>query len=313
MEENIPDPKVLQSQAAKRAIFIKKAFFGLIIVLVVITLLAVGYYVFIPKSAQKPPSPSISTSVPENKLPNQIVAKVGQESIYQQNLDNQIANFPAAPGTDQRRTALDQLIQQSIILQTGSSQGLVKLDSSVFNSQTLDLKKRVLLVEQVKKQIQGLSDTVSGSVVSIWFLNDHVGPLGYEKAKALALQKITPLYEAVKAKKMTMKEAAKLISSDSSLIQLDPVYKTNAYFEFSATKDKPPTFSEEMNTAFWNLKPEEITPLVTVKSQDLDQQGKVVDAFYSFGQVNQKLSKGKTVSFEDWYAKAKEKINVQVY
>lgn len=311
MEENIPDPKVLQSQAAKRAIFIKKAFFGLIIVLVVITILAIGYYLFVPKPNLPAGKSPASTLKPENKPADQIIAKVGQESIYQQNLDNQIATYPAA--SQQKQVALEQLTTDSIILQAGAKDGLIKLDNRFYNSQNMDPKLRTFMIEKVKNKIQNLADNVSGSVVSIWFLNDHVGPLGYEKAKALALQKITPLYEAVKAKKMTMREAAKLISSDSSLAQLDPVYKTNAYFEFSATKDKPPTFSEEMNAVFWNLKPEEITPLVTVKSQDLDQQGKVVDAFYSFGQVNQKLSKGKVVSFEDWYAKAKEKINVQVY
>src|SRR5437016_3940350 len=100
-----------------------------------------------------------------------IIAKVGNEKIYQRDLNTELANYPPQKNIDRKRQLLQKIVKDSIILQAGEKDGLIKLDSSVFDSSTKDYLKRVKLVAEVQELVEHRKDHITGAVLSIWFYN----------------------------------------------------------------------------------------------------------------------------------------------
>src|SRR3989344_9557888 len=181
---------------------------------------------FLKKTVQAPPE-----RIAEKKDPNTAVMKVGDELIYQEDFDFEKSQYPPVKGVDVNKLLVDKITADSIILQAAKADGVITLDNSVFNSQNKNYLKRVKLIQQAKKTINEKSDSISGSYVAIWFFNDVAPKIGVEKAKQIALEKITKIHADVRSGKLTMKQAGETIAKDKSLEDTDPAYQTNAYRE----------------------------------------------------------------------------------
>lgn len=318
--------EIIEAPSEVRRHLIKKygLFFSVAITLIVLSLLAYqGYKTFLqkkeplnfrlqPQSTPYTPDRSTSKLLLSAKNPDDPIAKIGEETIYMKDFNYENSKYPAAPGTDANNLVLQRLIEDSIILQAAQKEKLITLNQTTFNSLNKDYTKRSQLLEKTKKDLQTQVNSLSGVVVAIWFLNDYVGPLGYEKAKQIAFDKITKLNQDVKSKKITIFQAAKAIQDDSSLAELDKVYKTNALYSFKISPGEQATWSKEMNDKLWTLNIGEVSDVYAQPSVD-KATGKTVDSLYSFGQILDKKTTGKEISFTEWLEKNKENYEIIYY
>lgn len=257
-------------------------------------------------TAQKPsiyPTGKINPSGTDNK----IIARVGAEDIYRKNVETLILGEARAKGVDYEKIFLDKLIEESIILQSARKAKLTVLDSSVFNSETLDLNRRSALVKQIKETIEQKADKIEGSIISIWFNNGEVGPLGLEGGKKMAFDKIKPLQEQVKNGTMTVVQAGEAVKNDTSLKQLDKVYDVNAISSFSVNKGSKITFDVNFDQILWGLTDGGTSEVVLIQGLD-DQTQKLVDSLYAFGRVSKRTGESGNLGFEAWY-----KANLNTY
>lgn len=314
MEEELEKPKVIEDPKIQNIKRVKR-FLIVSAIILAASIIFTGIFYFLNQKTIPLQLPGITQPTkpsPTAQIPGSI-AKVGEEYLYQTDFNAEMNLYPSTGGTDSKQFILERLITDSIILQGAQSDGIIKLDSPVFNSKNKDYKKRVELTAKVKNDIKNQSDTYKGTIVTIWFLNDHVGPLGYEKAKQIALEKITKLHNDVKSGKITIEQAGEAIKRDSSLAQLDKAYKSNALFSFYSTKDDPPTYDDDFNQALFNLPAKSTSEVFTGKSADLDNNNQLTDAYFTFGQLKEKAGSGKYISIDDWLNKKKGIYSVEIY
>lgn len=315
MEENIPDPKVLQSQAVKRAIFIKKAFFGLIIVLVVITILAIGYYLFVPKPNLPDGKSPTSTLKPENKSPDEIVAKVGLEKLYKADLDYYLSTYFAGQGYTPKDQALEKMIDDSIILQEGQKSGFISFSNNTFNNPNKDILKRNNLVTTAKGQlIEKNVSEISGEVIAIWFNNSSYPPpeIGVDEAKKIAKAKIDNIYRLLKNGEISMLQAGNMIKRDTSLAKIDPSYKNNAYSKITNVKRSDKLFLDpKIDKQVWRMAKGELSD-VLLAYDTVGAKRTEVEALYMVIKLDsQKI--GAADSFESWLQGIKNNYEISKY
>lgn len=279
----------------------------LILLLIIVILIAVLYIVFLQKS--KTPSPS---EVADKTQPSYIpIMKVGEEEIYDKDLNTEIAAYPVQDESI-RKTLLEKMVKDSIILQAAKADGIITLDSSIFNSSNKDYYKRIDKVEEVKKKIENKQEGIEGTIATIWFLNGTATEENYTKNKKIAFEKISKLHNDVKNKKITIKQAGEVIKNDSSLAQIDPAYKTNAYFDFTTEKNEPVTRDEEFNKALHKLKEGEISEIFTGKAKDSKTEN-MIEVNYHFGQIARKVESSSIKNFDDWLSLRVKKYEVVYY
>lgn len=240
-----------------------------------------------------------------------VIATVGAEQIFAQDLNSQLAEYPENMREGLREDFKKQLIEDSIILQAGANLNYIELSGEVFNTPTKNQDKRAQLIQKVKNEVNNHASNIQGAYVTIWFLNYAPGPIGYEAGKELAFQKITELHTAVENGQMTIQQAGQAIQNDASLAQVDPQYKTNAYVEFNS-KDKPEglTFQPEFDEQLLSLDVGETTPVFTAQDyerSDFSQPPK--DALYMFGQITNRDTDG-GLPFDQWLAQEKQNYAV---
>ncbi len=160
--------------------------------------------------------------------------------------------------------------------------------------------KRIDVVKKVKKVLEGKIASIRGTVIAIWFLNDHVGPLGYDKSKQIAYEKIKTLHDSVKSGQMTIIQAGNEIINDNSLSKLDPNYKINAVFNFDTSESTHITWEDDFNNTLLQLEEGQTTEIFTGKSFDFDHRGKKVEAYYLFGQITYKPTADPITNLDDW-------------
>jgi hypothetical protein len=243
---------------------------------------------------------------------NAVIAKVGEESLYQQDLNTELASYPHGDSSETRNLLQQKITKDSIILQEGQKEGLVQLDGTVFNSPNKDYKKRITLVSQLKNAIKNRQNNISGSVVSIWFFNDKAGDVGYDTGKEIAYDTIAHLYAQVKSKQITIQEAAQQIKKESILAQVDKQYATNALFTFKAGPSDKISFDPMFDDMIRKLQPGELTQIYLAKDKNLST-GKMIDAVYMFAQMSAKQSSGHPENFEQWYAQVQKNYAVTLY
>lgn len=309
------EPSVPFSSPNKPAILNPKILIPLIIALIVF-IGALAYYLSFQKTIPlqkqiEQLDPKNSTSlVTLTEQHNKAIAKVGQEIIYQSDLDTELIFQPPSTEPNLKTRMLEKIASDSAILQGAREIALVQLDESVFNSKNKDYAKRVKLVKVAKDKIEKEANSIEGTVISVWFLNGNVGQLGYEKAKQLTFEKISKLHAEVSSGKMTLAQASESIKNDSELSKIDPAYKINASFNFQSSKEEPVTRDKDFNQAIFNLNEGEITDLLIGVSTD--QAGKPIESHYHFAQVTKKTINEKISSFEDWL-EAKRKTYAITY
>jgi hypothetical protein len=238
-------------------------------------------------------------------------AKVGEEIIYNVDINRELAALPNSDDPTTIRNVFNKIVNDSVTLQGAAKEGLIKLDPTTYNTNTKDYKKRIALVAQAKNSIAKTVDSYSGSFVSLWFHNQKPGKVGYAKGKQIAYSKIKPLYDQVKAGKMTMLQASDEIIADDTLFDVDEAFKVNSYGEYQATQEEAPTFNPSFNTILSNLKTGEVSQLYTAK--DLDEKGNLIDAVYIFGKADKIITGKGYSSYDEWLELQKEKYEVTQY
>ncbi len=261
------------------------------------------------KTANQESTSSVSTTTYLET--SDAVEKIGNETIYKEELNSEYAAYPTSQSKAITKQLLAKIARDSIILQAGNAEKIIKLDSSVFNSPNVEYKKRIQLVNTVEKTISAKTNTISGSFIAIWFDNTSPGPAGYTKGKQIAFAAISPLYNQVKNKKITMDQAAQAIKNNAQLAQADPQYKANAISQFSAGPSDKITFNPTFDAMIRSLTPGHITQLYLGK--DTDASGKTLDAVYMFAQVIKKSTTGQNENFDQWYNQQKQQYEITIY
>jgi hypothetical protein len=298
----------------------------LTIILLFLGVLVIGtsfYYL----QSQKQKGDSTAPTVREAD-PYKVIMKVGDEMIYQNDLDQEMALLPTKDD-ETIQFIKEKLIRDSILLQEAkklqlevalaatqaaslSAPRIIDLEPTIFGAIEKDLTKRATVVQQIEQQLpQKTLSTIEGKRAVIWFNNVTPGPVGYEKGKELAFQKISQLHSSVKAKRMTMEQAIQAIRSDNSLAQVDPVYQTNAGGPFQATKDESITFLPEFDTILWNTPIGGVTDIYTGSVRN-SRTGQTVESLFIFGTITNK-TESQYSSFEDWVEQKKKEYEITVY
>lgn len=240
-----------------------------------------------------------------------VVATVGKETIYTEDLDYQKSLYTGDATKIPKKDFVDQLVKDSVILQAGADAGFIKLDSSFFNGHDKNYLLRAKNIQDIKEKIQSQANSLDGYVVSIWFANDVQPAMGYDKAKQFAYQKITALQQQVKLKQITIQQAGAMIKADSSLAQVDEAYKVNAIFPFSKKQGELITISKDLDAALWQQPIGGTTDVILVKSMPTFDT-KDIDAVYMFGQVTGKTGNSTISNFDAWYSQQQTKYAVKV-
>lgn len=245
-------------------------------------------------------------SVPQ---PDDIVAVVGEENIYRIDLENQRSLYAGDSSAIPDAEVLNTIAQDSVILQGGQADGLIKLDETFYNSPNKNYITRLKQVATIREAVEARSGNLKGSVISIWFANDEPPAMGYEQAKVFAKDKITALHEQVKSGRLTMDQAAQQIKNDTSLAQIDTAYKVNAIIRFDSFQGEPITISKELDQALWKSAVTQTTDVFLVKATPT-YMTEQVDALYMFGQVSEKKDSGKYQNFELWLQEKKNAYEI---
>jgi hypothetical protein len=245
-----------------------------------------------------------------NNPENKIIATIGAEKIYQKDYDLE-TKYITSTTKDASQLIKDRLTEDSVALQAAQAAQLITLDPSIYDSSSKDYVKRRQVVENVKNLIDQKVDTLEGTMLGVWFLNNRVGPLGYLESKKIANAKITKLYTQVKSGQMTIQQAGQAIKDDSTLIQIDPAYKVNAIVNFKVRKEEKLTTDDKFNELLWTLPVGGLTQITTLKSQDFGNGGTMVEAYYVFAQITAKQSNGVTAGYDTWIQDQKTKYEVK--
>lgn len=253
----------------------------------------------ITQSSEKPPAPGV-------------IAKVGDELIYQRDLDLELAAYPPiGPLEERKKILLEKLATDSAVLQGAKADGLIaRLDPTIYSSPTKDYLKRIKTIAEIKSLAEGEVNSIEGQVVSIWFYNFGIpAPIGYEEGKKLALDKITTLYNDVKSKKRTIEQAGELIRNDTSLERLDPnSYKQNAIRKFKVTGNEVISYNKDFDTAMRKLNNGEVSEIFLSQELGFDKPG-----YYEFGQVTEKITDGRYKNTADWIISLRRKYETILY
>ncbi len=243
---------------------------------------------------------------------NAIIAKVGEETLYQSDYAVEERYYPNIKSKT-KQLLVNKMVKDSIILQAAQKDGLMTLDASFYNSSTKDYKKRLAKVQEVESLLEKKQNRIKGSIVSLWFYNNSK-PTTMEAAaaKEFARAKITPLYNAVKNRQITMRQAGEQLKNDASLVAIDVAYKSNAYMDFAALPDERISFDPQFDSAIRQLQPGQLSQLTLIQDKELKTKN-LRDAIYMFAQVTEKKQDGITQSFANWYAAHEKKYEVTRY
>ncbi len=280
----------------------KSVVIGLVMGIVIIALVGGGYFVYTKKISPK--SNSV-TKIAESLEKNPIIAKVGEEAIYQSDLNE--AKKYVATGNKTDEQLVDKIMEDSVLLQEGRT--MVQLTSEIYSSPNKNYAKRLEAVKKVKdfylEEKNGVAKKVSGSLISVWADNFTKEPFDLEENKKTALAKLTSVWEKVKAKQLTLEEAANTIANDPDQGSIDSSYKKNALTPFVMDDPKETIVkNSEINPMIWNLKQGETTPIVYIEISPREK-------FYAFAKATKVENTSDTMAYDAWFAEVKKKYKFE--
>lgn len=251
-------------------------------------------YAFLNKSTQKNETADANTKAVE------------KDKNYQTYLQRETELYPREITPEVKDMLTQKVLDDQIILESAKKEGIIKDFPESENMATNAYLQRTEQVDYVKTQITKNENSLEGELVSIWFYNNgKIGPQGYEKSKQLALTKITALYNRVKKKDITMKQAGDLIAKDKSIAVLDEAYIENSYTYFHFSAGHPITFWKPFDDQLIQLKPGEISEVYLGDSFSPD--GKPArDGVYVFGTITKRTDTATYNSFDNWLKQQKE-------
>ena len=243
--------------------------------------------------------------------PKTAIAKVGEEYIFQEDLEVELANYSGNKDENVKKILVDKLVKDSIILQAAKKENLATVSGEIFNSNLKNYGKRFGELKAVEEKFYNNIPRISGTIVTVWFYNMYPAKIGLEAGKAEALKRITALHRRVKNGEITIEQAGDLIKKDPSYDNLDFGYTVNALYSFTEPKGDRITFDDGYNEILWKTNPGEITDVYLARTIN-EFSGVNDEAFYIFGQVTEKTD-GNGQGFPEWYEKQKGNYEVTYY
>ncbi|MEI6532341.1 MAG: hypothetical protein WCO06_00730, partial [Candidatus Roizmanbacteria bacterium] len=254
---------------------------------------------------------------------NKVVMTVGKESIYQSDLDREVNLFPKEAKINLNYIK-QKVASDSVILQGGEEEGYIVLNKNIFNNKNISYGDRYKAVEMIKTKVSSQSARARGTVYSIFFYNEWLGPLGYEGSKNFALEKLTKIHNDIKLGVITVEQAKTILKTDDSISQVDKNWKGNAIIEFDSEKSKAITFSKEINDVIWKTPLNIPSNLILVKDWQVDPSNPIknlgdeevrpkvyVDAMYSFVIVESRINETSVGGFQEWLQLKSKKYEIQ--
>lgn len=249
--------------------------------------------------------------------PEQKVAKVGEEIIYGKDLNDIINKRYAVDIVDRlgeeevKKRVLSDAWQDSILIQENIKKG-VQLPSSIFNNPDKNSVLRQKMIDDFKAKQKENEEKISGAFISVWYHNVRLPSIPLTDAKELARQKITRVYNELKAGRMTFQQAGETLRNDTSLAQIDKSYTGNAYFEFN---DHPKTQKsivyEPLENQLWQLASGEMSEIIQYPDANIPL-GTSEEEFFGLIKVYKHTNQGNG-SYQDWLKAEKEKYALTVY
>lgn len=265
-----------------------------------------------------PVSSTIDATRPYS-IPEQKIAKVGQEIIYGRDLENIISIYysqeiasPGASLDEVKSKALTRAINDSIVLQYGRKLNLVNLTPEIFNNPNKDETQRTKTVAEIIRKLKDKEEKISGAKLAIWFHNQDITTLPFAQAEALAKKKIYDIYRRLGLGEITFQQAGQIIGNDQELEKLDKNYKGNGYSEFTDVPSYKKIFKyEQLEKIARNLKEGEISQVIRIP-QEGTPLGANEEEFYAIIKVEKRenFQKG---SYLDWLKKEKQTYEITIF
>lgn len=307
----------------------------IIIGLIVLELIGVGFWWYSSQEKKKEPqilpsplpTPARIFDISEILKPGkgqiaqeEKIARVGKETLYGSDFNYELLlYFPqeaSLPELSQetKNKVLDQLIEKSIVLQSAEKRGLIELTDEAFSNPNKDFVLRNTLYEEAREKLtEEVEDKISVGGIFMFFYNQQPPAMGIEGAKELTLTKMEALHKDLLAGKITLAVAAKRISEDKSLAEIDPIYYANAYAEFMDRNIASPiggAVNQKNNDLIWGLEKGGFSPILLGLEPGNEPQPN--EAYWVIYQVLDK-KKGEAGTFGDWLEKEKENYEIEKF
>lgn len=261
---------------------------------------------------------SIPPYLSDSKEGRKIIAKVGDENIYQNDLNKIITTrFPkdiTSRYTKEEiiKRALNESVEESILLQEENKIGGVSLLPPIFNTDEKNYILRQKVVEEIKNKRLAKQERISGAFISIWYHNVRPPSIPPAEAQKLALGKIQKIYNDLKTGKISFETGGQIVKNDTSLAAIDKSYTGNAYYEFKdrASTDGVFVFND-LEDKLWTLNEGEISEIIQHPSSSI-LLGKEEEEFYGIIKVTKRTNTG-SGSYKDWLKKVKQNYEISVY
>jgi hypothetical protein len=252
------------------------------------------------------------------------IALVGKEYLFESDL-NYYA-FLNSVDVDEldRNDAIDDLINQSILLQTAELEGWIVLSTDAFNNPFKDFEKMGnLLIEAADDFESGYREGTYVEVINVWFYNVFPGTYaeeyGLEAAQQLAYEKIQEAYNLVVNQGKSMSEASDILIADTELGELNESYETTTYFEtiypyeINSIDDLRDDSEFGMDGLFEFLQNAQMGDVsqIYLEKDNPGGDSPVIDAYYSFCKLNDK--KGGFLTVEELVESKKQDFLVEIY
>lgn len=232
---------------------------------------------------------------------NKVILEVGAEKIYAADYAFEKAQKPDLIDTDEEAYIYNKLIQDSILLQETSKTDGFELDRTIFNSPTKNYSTRLKRIKEAQDKLMKSSVALEGTIIAIWFFNnDMSGPEGYEKSKQITYDKIVELREQVAAKNISVQDAGEYIKQDETLAVIDPAYKSNAIYNFSAISTDNIVYDPEFNSLLTTMPVGEVSQVYTLKTPTgVRNEGPVTEALHAFAVIHNKQQNQRPTESDD--------------
>jgi hypothetical protein len=245
-------------------------------------------------------------------VPENAIAKVGEEFIYQKDLDVELANYSGNKDETTKKLLTEKLVKDSMTLQAARKENMASVSAEIYNNDDKNYGKRFEVLRTIETKINSRLDQISGTMISVWFYNMLPGKIGVEKGKAEAFKRISDLHKRVVSKEITIEQAANLIKNDPSYEDLDYGYAVNALVPFKNKKGEKITFDEGYNNILWKTNPGEITDVYLASTVN-EYTHQNTESYYVFGQIKDKIDRGNSEDFAKWLENRKGDYEVTYY
>ena len=250
--------------------------------------------------------------------PQKVIAQVGKETLYGQDLNYELSiYFPEVYKSDEpvpeeiKKKVLDQIIKDSLLLQSAADEGIIDLNEAVFNNLNKEYRARNILVNSIEEKAnQKLVNWVKGELISIWFKNIYEPKMGLEAARQVTRAKMEGIYSRLKSGNLaSLEQAAEEIKNDPALALIDPSYQGNARVAFEIEQGEEFFIDPKIQERVFKLPPGEVSEILV--GQDQSPSGEFYDCCFMVIKIEEQKMKGYQ-SFEDWFNQKKGNYEVEI-